>query len=138
MENIECEIKLASVGTLTRGVENYRIRLPKRKISVSELIAEKVYQEVSAYNSRARANYGREYLRNEEIERMQDAGKIGLGSKRRRQVDPEVEYQKALQAFEQNVFLILVDGRQRELGDIITVTPQTNITFIRLVPLVGG
>ncbi len=138
MKNIECEIKLASVGTLTRGVENYRITLSKRKISISEFIAEKVYQEVSAYNSRARANYGREYLRNEEIEPMQDVGKIGLGSKRRRQVDPEEEYQKALQAFEQNVFLILVDGRQRKLDDIITVTPQTNITFIRLVPLVGG
>jgi len=138
MENIECEIKLASVGTLTRGTENYRITLPKRKVSVAELIAEKVYQEVSAYNSRVRASYGREYLSNEEVERMQDAGKIGLGSKRRRQVDPEEEYQKALQAFEQNVFLILVDGRQRGLDDVITVTPQTNITFIRLVPLVGG
>ena len=69
---------------------------------------------------------------------MQDAGKIGLVSKRRRQVDPEEEYQRALQAFEQNVFLILVDGRQRELNDIITVTPKTNITFIRLVPLAGG
>jgi hypothetical protein len=35
--------------------------------------------------------------------------------------------------------LLLVDDRQLEaLSDVVTVRPETSITFLKLVPLAGG
>jgi hypothetical protein len=46
---------------------------------------------------------------------------------------------RALSAFEKNGFMLFADGRQlSDLDDAITILPQTNVTFIRLIPLKGG
>ncbi|MEM8626167.1 MAG: hypothetical protein AAGG47_21985 [Pseudomonadota bacterium] len=53
--------------------------------------------------------------------------------------DPEVQLAKALAAFEANAFVVLVDDRQVEhLESPVTVEPDTVVTFLRLVPLIGG
>jgi hypothetical protein len=56
-----------------------------------------------------------------------------------RQVDPQAQFEKAIQAFEGNGFLVLVDDRQVEsLDDEIALHPETSVSFLKLVPLVGG
>ena len=51
----------------------------------------------------------------------------------RRQAD------KAEEAFGRNGFFVLVDGRQVEdLDDELALTPESEIRFVRLTPLVGG
>lgn len=45
----------------------------------------------------------------------------------------------ALEAFERNGFILLVEDRQVEtLEEEIRVRPDTQVTFLKLVPLVGG
>jgi hypothetical protein len=45
----------------------------------------------------------------------------------------------ALEGFERNAFFLLVDGHQAtELDETIPFRPTSQVTFVRLVPLVGG
>jgi hypothetical protein len=56
-----------------------------------------------------------------------------------RTLDPEHETASALTAFERGRFVLVVDGRQIERADeTVTLTPDTPVTFVRLVPLRGG
>jgi hypothetical protein len=56
-----------------------------------------------------------------------------------RLVDPQAQFKKAIQAFEGNGFIVLVDDRQvNTLEDEIALRPETSVTFLKLVPLVGG
>jgi hypothetical protein len=51
--------------------------------------------------------------------------------------DDAIEH--ALKAFRQNRFFVLVEGRQVEdLDDVIPFRPTSEVTFVRLVPVVGG
>jgi hypothetical protein len=54
-------------------------------------------------------------------------------------VDPATQYEKAIEAFEGNGFIVLVDDCQIERLDTeIPLHPETSVTFLKLVPLVGG
>lgn len=54
-------------------------------------------------------------------------------------VDPITQYEKAIEAFEGNGFIVLVDNYQVQgLDDEIALHPETSVTFLKLVPLVGG
>jgi hypothetical protein len=45
----------------------------------------------------------------------------------------------ATNAFEQNGFLILINNQQAEnLDEPIVIGPDTQVSFVTLVPLVGG
>jgi hypothetical protein len=45
----------------------------------------------------------------------------------------------ALEGFRRNAFFLIVDGRQvTELDEAIQFRPTSQVTFLRLVPLVGG
>jgi hypothetical protein len=56
-----------------------------------------------------------------------------------RQLDWEEQAAVAERAFAHNGFFVLVDGQQIvSLDDDVTLTPDTQVAFVRLVPLVGG
>ena len=56
-----------------------------------------------------------------------------------RMIDWEPQFTQACEAFESNRVLVLVDQRQVEsLDQVITIQPNTEVTFLKLVPLVGG
>ncbi|MFN2152718.1 MAG: hypothetical protein ACK2T5_14035 [Anaerolineales bacterium] len=58
---------------------------------------------------------------------------------KRREINWEEQYESAVQAFQQNGFLILVNDQQiTELDDVFEILPETSVTFLKLVPLVGG
>ncbi|SEC66319.1 hypothetical protein SAMN05428939_2942 [Streptomyces sp. TLI_105] len=51
----------------------------------------------------------------------------------------EEAFARAVEAFGRNGFLVLVGDRQvEELDETVTVDPETEVVFLRLVPLVGG
>ena len=122
--------------TLNIGSGNYAftLRFPTEHISVRELIRTRVRQEVEDYNARRP-----EFFRG--LVEPTDAKKTLNGFKlpRARQIDWQKQYDKALEAFQTNGFLLLVDDLQvDDLDEIITIGPQTTVTFLKLVPLVGG
>jgi hypothetical protein len=104
------------------------------RVTVRELIRGRVYQEVQDYN-RTAPGYFRGLVQPAEAEKVLNGYKIRQG----RQLDWKEQYQKALEAFEANGVLILVDDRQVErLDEEVELRAGTRVTFLRLVPLVGG
>lgn len=103
-------------------------------ITVSELIRERVYEEVRQYNA-AMPEYFRGLVQPANAEATLNGHRL----RERRRVDWEKQCQLALEAFERNGFFILVDDRQVEsLDETITIAPTTQVSFVKLVPLVGG
>jgi hypothetical protein len=59
--------------------------------------------------------------------------------KQHREIDWKQQFEQALEAFQNNGFLILIDDAQAEsLDQEFLVTPSTEIGFVRLTILVGG
>lgn len=63
----------------------------------------------------------------------------GYRLRQHRRIDWQAQYQQAIESFQRNGFLILVDDRQvSELDEIVELRHNTTVTFLKLVPLVGG
>ena len=108
------------------------------RITVADLIRERVYQEVADANVAARIAGGthRRLVTPTETERQLNAPGP---SRPARTIDWKRQVAVAEEAFTSGRFLILVDGRQVDsLTDPITVGPDTDVAFVRLTMLVGG
>jgi hypothetical protein len=85
----------------------------EERLELRELIRRRVYQEVTERN--AARNAGTE------------------------PADPRRQLDLALTAFARNGFVVLVGDRQvGELDEVVELRRDTEVTFLRLVPLVGG
>jgi hypothetical protein len=105
------------------------------RITVRELIRERVYEEVRQYNA-APPEYFRGLVQPTDAEATLNGYRL---RDRKRKIDWETQYEKAVEAFQRNGFFILVDDKQVDtLDDVIEVKPGTQVSFLRLVPLVGG
>lgn len=104
------------------------------RITVRELIRSRIYQEVSDYNVSSKG-YFRGLVQPTEAEQTLNGYKL----RQARQIDWRQQFDAALEAFDRNAFIILVDDRQAEsLDQEIVLKPETTVTFLKLVPLVGG
>ena len=103
-------------------------------ISVADLIRRRVHAEVQLYNL-SEPGYFNGLVQPTDAEITLNGYKM----RQRRQIDWEQQAEMAVQAFEANGFFILVNDHQVEsLAETLTITPETQISFIKLVPLVGG
>jgi len=104
------------------------------QITVRELIRSRVYQEVKDFNTQ-QTEFFRGLIQPTETEQTLNGYKL----RKPRKIKWETQFEKAITAFQSNGFIILVDDEQvTELEDEITIAPETSITFMKLVPLVGG
>jgi hypothetical protein len=104
------------------------------RVTVRELIRSRVYQEVTEYNAR-QAGYFNGLVQPKDAERVLGGFRI----REKRRLDWEAQYRKAQEAFERNGFLLLVDDRQLDdLDQEIELRHDATVTFLKLVPLVGG
>lgn len=112
----------------------YTISLPSDVVSARELIRERVRQEVEHYNS-TQPEYFKGLVQPTDAEQTLN----GFRLKKPRILDWKEQYEKAITLFHRNGFILLVDDRQVEDVDaLIEVKPQTTVTFLKLVPLIGG
>jgi hypothetical protein len=112
----------------------WALDLLTERVTARELIRSRVYQEVSEYNART-PGYFRGLVQPTEAERVLNGFRIREG----RKIDWEAQFQKALASFQGNGFLLLVDDRQlTDLDEEVVVKPGSAVSFMRLVPLVGG
>jgi hypothetical protein len=104
-------------------------------LTASELIVLKVRQEVAEHNEQ-------QYKRCNglgEVNKIEETLNTCLINGKKRRVDVDALIVAALNGFESNSFVLLVDERQvHELNEVIDISREPRITFIRLVPLVGG
>jgi hypothetical protein len=114
--------------------ERFTLDVPAERITVGELIRTRVYQEVRDYNLR-QPEYFRGLVQPTGAERTLNGFKVRQG----RRLDPGKQFEKAIESFHRNGFLILVNDRQvEELEEEIEIQPDTTVAFLKLVPLVGG
>jgi hypothetical protein len=119
-----------SGGTL----HEFAMEVLTERITVRELIRSRVYQEVQDYNLRQPQEY-RGLVQPTDAERTLNGFKL----LKPRQLDWKTQFDKAVEAFEANQILILLDDKQVEsLDDEIEVKPGTRVSFLRLTMLVGG
>jgi hypothetical protein len=104
------------------------------KMTVRELLRARIYQEVQDYNQKE-PEYFRGLIEPTDAERVLNGYKL----KAKRKIDWQQQYQRALEAFERNGFFVLVGDQQAEsLDQEFEVTVDTEVSFVKLVPLVGG
>lgn len=118
-------------------------------ISARELIERTVREQIRLFLGRQRENreaarktLDRHYLTNEDIAaQARRQGKVGLPRLRESEtaINPDTEAERAVRAFEQGRYVILVSGRQIEsLDEDLSFDDQTSVVFLRLMPLAGG
>ena len=104
------------------------------RVTIRELIRSRVHQEVKDYN-RSSPGYFRGLVQPKEAEKVLNGYKL----QKQRRIDWEEQFERALEAFQKNGFFVLLDNHQAEsLDEEIEITPDTRVTFVKLVPLVGG
>lgn len=112
----------------------FELKVLSEKITIRELIKKRVFEEVDNYNINA-PNMFRGLIQPTESEQLLNGFKI----KKNKKVDREKQYCIAIESFGSTSFIVLVDGRQaQDLDEEIIITAKTLVSFLKLVPLVGG
>ena len=129
-------------GTLTihdettsgQRTKSFTLDCLKERLTVRDLIKARIYQEVQDYNLKE-PEYFCGLVEPREAERVLNGYKLRM----RRKIDWEEQYRRALEAFESNGFFVLVGDQQAEsLDREFEVKVDTEVSFVKLVPLVGG
>lgn len=114
--------------------EAWHLEIFEERMTVREIIRRRIFQEVAEYNAtQPQVFHG--LVQPGDIERTLN----GHRARAPRRVDAEAQFARAVEAFGRNGFLVLVDDRQVEdLDAEVDLRMGTEITFLKLVPLVGG
>lgn len=115
-------------------VNEFTIEVLDELMTVRELIRSRVYEEVRVFNFN-KPSYFRGLVQPSDAETALNGYKL----REKRAVDWQKQYETALAAFGKNGFIILVDDQQVEsLEQVIQLRVGTQVSFLKLVPLVGG
>jgi hypothetical protein len=101
-------------------------------LTLRELIRVFVQEEVKRFNESGSEVFCG-LVQPEESERILN------GVRERPVLDWEKQFAKAIAAFKGNGFVVLLGQRQiMDLDETLHLTPQSQLTFLKLVPLMGG
>jgi hypothetical protein len=114
--------------------EPITLEFPTEQITVRELIRERIYQEVQDYN-REKLGAFRGLIQPSEAEVALNGYKLKPG----REIKWKNQFEQACEAYEGSRVLVLAGDRQTEsLDEVISLTRGVAVSFLKLVPLVGG
>lgn len=115
-------------------IHQFEMQIEGDTLTAKELIEKRVYSEVQHYNSKL-TEYFNGLVKPTEAEQTLNGYKL----KKQEVIDAEKQVYIALNAFQQNRFFILVDDKQiEELDQKISLHQYSNISFVKLTPLIGG
>ena len=121
-------------STLGKPQFAFTLAVAEERITLRELIRARVFQEVADYNTR-QGEIFRGLVQPSGAERLPNGFRLA----ERRQIDAQQQFERAIEAFEHNGFVVLVDNRQADdLDTAIDLHPDLSVSFLKLVPLVGG
>lgn len=110
-----------------------------RTMTLRELVTLAVTDEVAAFARRQQERSLTRVMSPAEIEQGAAAGKVDMGGHEPRAANLDDAIAAAFQAFEDRLYLVLLDGAPVEsLASEITLTDGARLTFVRLVALIGG
>jgi hypothetical protein len=103
-------------------------------VSLRELIRQRIYQEVTEYNAK-KTGYFHGLVQPTQAERTLNSYHLTTAHK----LDWQAQYEKAIDAFTRHGYIVLVNDQQvADLDAVLTLHAGTEVTFFKLVPLVGG
>ena len=110
-------------------------------LTLRELISRIVQSETQAFRERQGQRQFLRALTSRQISQGAEKGKIESGGSEipLQSVDDDQAIAVACQAFEDGIFLVVIDGKdQRELDREIHLRADSRVTFVRLTLLAGG
>ena len=123
-----------STGKVLHELE---LEWPLPIVTAAELIELRVRDEVVRFNASGGAEVFRGLIQPSEAEATLNAYEYRV--RRRGPVDADEQCLKARLAFESNGFLLLAGDHQvSSLDEPIRITPDLRVSFVKLMPLVGG
>lgn len=129
-----CTITIRDESASGDKLSSFSLECLTEEMTIREIIRSRVYQEVMDYNQRQPKTF-RGLVQPGDAERTLNGFKLKIP----RQIDWEKQFEKAIDGFMANVFFVLVDEKQaEELDERFKVTVDTEVSFVKLVPLVGG
>ena len=115
------------------------LEFPTERITVRELIRERVYQEVQDFNLKRGENVFRGLVQPTDAERVINGKPTEYRLKSHRAIEWKSQFEKAIEAFDRNAYLILIDDKQAEsLDQEFVIGRGTLVSFVKLTLLVGG
>jgi hypothetical protein len=110
------------------------LELLEERITARELVRRRVHQEVTEYNTHSPGIF-HGLVQPSHAERVLNGYRLAPG----RRINWEQQADKAVEAFAHNGFIRLVDDRQvLDLSEPVELHAGSVVTFLRLIPLVGG
>jgi hypothetical protein len=111
-----------------------------RHPTLRELIGRVVREELAAYDASQQQRALLRVLSPADLARGAETGRYAAEPRERQTLpSPDEAVATALQAFQDELFVVFVDDRQVEdLDALLTVGPGTRLRFLRLVALAGG
>jgi hypothetical protein len=108
--------------------------------TLRELLVRIVRVELAAYGSRREARRLDRVLSRAEIDTQAAAGRVAPeGREAPPAPDEDMAISTALAGFEDGLYLVAIDGREiRSLDEQVYLTPDSRVTFVRLVFLAGA
>lgn len=118
----------------SQEVRAFSLEFLTTTLTARELIRRRVFDEVQRHNLSGFDQH-RGFFESAPTELMLN----GQRSDRSRAIDWERQFSKACDAFRRQGFFLLVDDRQIEsLDEEITLRVGSEVSFVKLTPLVGG
>ena len=138
-------VSARSAGSRRPLLDEWCVPLPDslqgESVRLRDVIEVIVRREVEEFRKRQRERRLFRVLTAREIEEQAERGKVAPGSSDvpEQRVDADEAVRTALEAFDDGLYLVIIDGRQiTELDAPVEVGPDSRIVFIRLVFLAGG
>ena len=120
-------------------VHELPLEFTSERITVRELIRERVYQEVQDFNRRRDEMTFKGLIQPTDTERILNGKSPEYRLKKHRDIDWKEQFEKAKDAFTRNGFFVLIDDKQAEsLDQEFVIGRGTQVSFVKLTPLVGG
>jgi hypothetical protein len=108
------------------------VTVPTATLTVRQLIARKVQQEVSECVAQQRPGLSGEYLSPEALIRAATPQALVPGD-----IDTEIE--RAQRAFAARDYMIVINNRRVfDVNEVLRLQADTQVEFIKILPLVGG
>lgn len=104
------------------------------RLTVREILRARIWQEVQDHNQQ-NGEVFRGLVQPSNAERTLNGVKLRTP----RMIDWEAQFRRACEAFETNGFFVLIADRQAEsLDEQFDIGVETEVQFVKLMPLVGG
>jgi hypothetical protein len=139
---VRVQVRSKVPGANGDGLPDVLVDLATDVTTVAELIRLAVEEQVRLLRSdaaRCQRTLDRQYLSMEDIREQAATGVVRMPAAVPAAPDVVAEVARARRAFERNVFVVFVGGRQvRRLDEEIVLRLGEPVVFLRLTPLAGG